>query len=63
MILSAKANEILDSWFNGNREEVRQKLKNKSKCYALDLVSALVELHGIKHSEALSEVYKMCEVL
>ena len=61
MIKIKEAKEIIDSWINGNRTEVKNIMKNKTKCFALDLVIILVGQYGFKYHNAIYEVYEMCE--
>ena len=61
MIDTKKARLLIDSWINGNRSDVRRALKNKSKCFILDLVVVYKEYANISWNDALHEVYNMCE--
>ena len=60
MIKTETANKILTQWTNGNRSDIKKLMKNKNKCFALDMVSYMRE-QGYKTHNALYEVYKMCE--
>ena len=61
MKLGTVVTEYLESWINGNISHVRQKMRNKSKMFALQMVEAFVHLYGYSYERALAEVKKMSE--
>lgn len=61
MIKKGIAEHIINNWLNGNRGDVKKIMRNKSKCFALDLVFSFVEdFNNYSYEMALHEV---CDIL
>lgn len=58
MIQTKEAQEIYDNWTNGNRADVRAKMKRKSKLFALDL-AYYIGTETRDFQSAITEVAKM----
>lgn len=56
------AQEICESWINGNQSQIRKLLKRKSKVFCIDLIAVMVGQYGYKYHLAIAEIRKMCEV-
>lgn len=51
---------LIDNWINGNKKFVKDKMKRKSKLFALQMVERIKFSHFQDFQTALNEVKKMC---
>lgn len=52
---------LIDNWINGNKSFVKDKMRRKSKIFALQMVERLKWGYFKDFQTALNEVKKMCD--